>query len=213
MDFDLVTYKLAQRNGGGTTPTKGFVPTSWDSDGFVLTGDFYGDGTIPNYGFYSANTDVANGVMCNNRLTAINFKGNITSIGDHAFQYCRNLASLTLPDTVTSFGSSSFEACNALSSINLPSGVTQIPEYCFKECKALLSIVFPDSITRISDNAFFEAGLTSVVFKGKPDDLRSSAFGSCANLLDIYVPWAEGAVEGAPWGATNATIHYNSTGV
>lgn len=26
------------------------------------------------------------------------------------------------------------------------------------------------------------------------------------------VPWAEGAVTNAPWGATNATINYNYTG-
>jgi hypothetical protein len=26
------------------------------------------------------------------------------------------------------------------------------------------------------------------------------------------VPWAEGAVANAPWGATNATINYNYTG-
>ena len=28
-------------------------------------------------------------------------------------------------------------------------------------------------------------------------------------LTDIYVPWAEGAVANAPWGATGATIHYD----
>lgn len=28
-------------------------------------------------------------------------------------------------------------------------------------------------------------------------------------ITDIYVPWSEGAVSGAPWGAINATIHYN----
>ena len=34
----------------------------------------------------------------------------------------------------------------------------------------------------------------------------------CTNLTTINVPWAEGAVAGAPWGATNATINYNYTG-
>ena len=39
----------------------------------------------------------------------------------------------------------------------------------------------------------------------------SSAFDGCTNLTDIKVPWAEGAVANAPWGATNATITYNYT--
>lgn len=34
-------------------------------------------------------------------------------------------------------------------------------------------------------------------------------FMGCKNLTDIYVSWNEGDVSGAPWGATNATIHYN----
>ena len=34
-------------------------------------------------------------------------------------------------------------------------------------------------------------------------------FEECTNLTDIYVPWAEGTVNNAPWGATNATVHYN----
>lgn len=38
--------------------------------------------------------------------------------------------------------------------------------------------------------------------------LAYNAFNKCTNLTDIYVPWAEGDVGGAPWGATNATIHY-----
>jgi hypothetical protein len=40
----------------------------------------------------------------------------------------------------------------------------------------------------------------------------SSAFSGCTSLTTINAPWAEGAVSGAPWGATNATINYNYTG-
>jgi len=54
------------------------------------------------------------------------------------------------------------------------------------------------------------------VFKIKtspyPTSINAYAFiGTTQNTLDIYVPWAEGAIAGAPWGATNATIHYNYT--
>lgn len=41
---------------------------------------------------------------------------------------------------------------------------------------------------------------------------RYELFYNCPNVTDIYVPWIEGYYEGAPWGATNATIHYNSGG-
>lgn len=32
-----------------------------------------------------------------------------------------------------------------------------------------------------------------------------------STVTDIYVTWGEGEVADAPWGATNATIHYNYT--
>ena len=56
--------------------------------------------------------------------------------------------------------------------------------------------------------AFYNCtGLTSVTFKGTLSQISNTAFKNCTNLTNIYVPWAEGAVAGAPWGATNATIH------
>lgn len=40
--------------------------------------------------------------------------------------------------------------------------------------------------------------------------LPSNIFNNCPNLTDIYVCWSEGEIGNAPWGATNATIHYNT---
>lgn len=54
-------------------------------------------------------------------------------------------------------------------------------------------------------------GLTEITFKGTPSRIDSTAFNGCTNLKTINVPWSEGAVANAPWGATNATINYNYT--
>lgn len=68
----------------------------------------------------------------------------------------------------------------------------------------------PEGVTRIDSYAFQKCtDLTELTFKGKPSTLNSSAFTDCTNLLAINVPWAEGEVSGAPWGATNAEIRYN----
>jgi hypothetical protein len=67
------------------------------------------------------------------------------------------------------------------------------------------------AVAEISNYAFSNCdGLTSVTFEGIPTKIGSLVFNSCDNLTDIYVPWAEGEVSDAPWGATKATIHYNS---
>jgi hypothetical protein len=56
--------------------------------------------------------------------------------------------------------------------------------------------------------------MTTVYFIGDSEkslSINKNAFRDCNNLTDIYVPWSEGDVTNAPWGATNATIHYNWT--
>jgi hypothetical protein len=54
--------------------------------------------------------------------------------------------------------------------------------------------------------------LVSLTFEGTPESIANAAFVACDNLTTINVPWAEGAVANAPWGATNATITYGYTG-
>ena len=94
---------------------------------------------------------------------------------------------------------------------SLPNGITSIGSYAFSGCTNLALTSLPEGITSIGSSAFYNCtGLTSITFKGTPTKVASNAFSSCTNLKDIYVPWSEGAVANAPWGATNATIHYDS---
>lgn len=71
----------------------------------------------------------------------------------------------------------------------------------------------PASVYSLGSYAFGGCtGLVEVTFEGTPKSWSNSPFYGCNNLLTINVPWAEGEVSGAPWGATNATINYNYTG-
>lgn len=54
--------------------------------------------------------------------------------------------------------------------------------------------------------------MTELTFEGTPTSLDAAVFYNCNNLTIINVPWAEGAIANAPWGATKATINYNYTG-
>ena len=112
----------------------------------------------------------------------------VTSIGDYAFEGGINLTSITIPDSVTSIGEHAFVDCSGLTSITIPDSVTSIGEHAFDSCSGLTSITIPDSVTIIGDG----------VFEG------------CTDLTEINCGFAEGAVSGAPWGATNATINYKA---
>lgn len=99
-----------------------------------------------------------------------------------------------------------------LKKITMPN-VKYIYDSAFYGCTNLIITELPVGLRSIGLGSFGACtGLTSLTFKSTPTSIGSGAFANCTNLTTINVPWAEGAVEGAPWGATNATINYNYTG-
>lgn len=137
----------------------------------------------------------------------------VTEIGTYAFYKCANLASVSLPSGLTNLSAGVFYDCTNLAEISLHNGITSIGKYAFTNCSKIKSITFPSSLTTISDAAFQgSTALLTVTFKGTPTSISSRAFNGLSNIKTINVPWAEGAVASAPWGATKATINYNYTG-
>jgi hypothetical protein len=136
-----------------------------------------------------------------------------TSIRAYEFYQCSNLALISLPESITDIFSRAFYDCSKLALTSLPTNLTTIGEYAFYKCSNLTLTSLPTNLTSVGNYAFGNCiGLTQITFKGKPNSIYSNAFSGCTNLTTINVPWAEGAVANAPWGATNATINYNYTG-
>ena len=146
--------------------------------------------------------------------------GNLISAKLHGYTKIRDgmfsglsLSNIILPTELVSIGNFSFSGCENLSLNSLPAGVTSIGDFAFDSCYGLSLTSLPDGIDRIGSLAFSMCkGLTELTFMGTPTSIASNAFQNCINLTTINVPWAEGAVADAPWGAANATIHYNYTG-
>ena len=157
---------------------------------------------IKDYTFYN----------CTN-LALTSLPEGITSIGTSAFYGCTNLALTSLPEGITSIGASAFRNCTNLALTSLPENLTSIDDYAFYYCTNLALTSLPESITSIGSSAFYYCmNLRTITFKGTPTSINSNAFGGCSNLATINVPWSEGEVAGAPWGATKATINYNYVG-
>lgn len=146
--------------------------------------------------------------------------GNLISAKLHGYTKIRDgmfsglsLSNIILPTELVSIGNFSFADCGDLTLTSLPAGLTSIGDYAFDHCNNLAITSIPAGIDSIGPYAFgYCTGLTELTFMGTPTSIASNAFENCINLTTINVPWAEGAVANAPWGAANATIHYNYTG-
>ncbi|MCR5820123.1 MAG: leucine-rich repeat domain-containing protein [Bacteroidaceae bacterium] len=94
-----------------------------------------------------------------------------------------------IPESVTSIGNHAFDYCRGLTSITIPESVTSIGVYAFYECSGLTSITIPESVTSIGISAFFCcSGLTSVTaLNTTPITISSDTFSNRANAT-LYVP-------------------------
>lgn len=137
----------------------------------------------------------------------------LTSIGSSAFYYYGKLALTYIPNNVESINGQAFYNCTNLALKSLPVKLTFIGDRAFYNCTKLAIEAIPTKVTDIGNSAFYGCvNIKTLTFKGTPTTIQTNAFGGCTGLTQINVPWAEGAVEGAPWGATKATITYNYTG-
>ena len=99
------------------------------------------------------------------------------SIGSSAFQNCRNITSITIPESVTSIGDNAFSGCESLTYINIPEGMTSIGNYVFYECFSLSSINIPQGVTSIGNYAFDSCNLTSINISENMTSIGDGAFG------------------------------------
>lgn len=144
------------------------------------------------------------------KLEEVILPTNLTSIGSYAFSLCSLLESLDLPDSITTINSYAFNNCKKLKLSKLPSNLTTIATYAFRGI-GNEEVVIPSSVTSIGTYAFAEcSSLKTIYIKPTLSSLPVNVFSSDSSITDIYVPWAEGAVANAPWGATNATVHYQT---
>lgn len=139
----------AREDSKAAAPTEGTCGknASWKLENGTLT--ISGTGEMSNYD--------GNDVPWYDNLSSITrvvIDDGITSIGDHAFEDCRNLINIIMPSSVTSIGYYAFSGCNSLTGVTIPDGVASIGESAFQNCSSLSSVTIPYSVTSIEVSAF-----------------------------------------------------------
>ena len=152
-----------------------------------LTWKLYEDGTLTISGTGAMkdynNDDNPSPVYNNSDVKKIVIEDGVTSIGNSAFDSCRNLTSITIPDSVTSIRNGAFKNCTGLTSITIADGVTSIGAVAFYNCSSLTSIAIPDSVTSIGDSSFSNCESLITISLSCKSSLKRSNFGDQADLV------------------------------
>lgn len=96
-------------------------------------------------------------------LADITLPTNVKTIGSYAFAGTLFDKS-ELPATVNSLGYNAFENCKQLKEMFIPEGVTSIPEELFMSCTSLTRVVLPSTVNKFyGGNTFKDCPLTDIV--------------------------------------------------
>lgn len=151
-----------------------------------------------------------NGII--DRTISGNYTNNeARSVGKNAFAFCSNLKTVTMGNA-TDISTNAFYYCTGLTSANFPN-VKTVYSSAFNS-SGLTSITFNNLVTLGSNSdysgIFENTPMTSISIPSTIQTIGLYAL-SYSSIKTITVNRRTGAISGAPWGATNATVNWTGT--
>ena len=143
-------------------------------------------------------TKISDSAFSNTSISTITIPASVTEIGTNVFEYCKNLAEITVAQGNTKFKIVDGCLCtetrviccprqNAATSVTLPSSITSIDDYAFQDAKNLTSVVLNEGLLSIGDRAFERTSLESVVIPNSVTEIGESAFREINNSMTVTI--------------------------
>ena len=129
---------------------------------------------------------------------------------NQAFNECKYLKSVVLPDNIQNLGFGTFASCSSLENVEfkkckaigdhaferssikqltLPAGLESIGENAFKDCASLASITLSDGLKEIKMQAFENCrSLKSIAIPNGVETIEPRTFAECKSLKSISLP-------------------------
>ena len=175
-----------------------------ESDGKLVIS---GNGDMEDYNI----EDYFSPFMAKSDIRTVVINEGVTSVGDYAFTFCKNVAEVKIPDSLKSIGVCAFANCSNIKSIIIGKNVTSIGALAFDNCDGITKLTIPDKVNFIDEYAFqccdgltevtIGDGVKSLMFTftdcknlkkvtlGKGvETIGTHAFSGCKNLQNVTIP-------------------------
>ncbi len=175
-----------------------------------------------NTGYYNNKNNWSNNALyIDNCLIRVDY----TLVGEHniidgtriiaeaAFDSCKKITTVTIPDSVIAIGERAFIGCEALSSIEILARISCIRDLTFYGCSSLVTVELPDYIENIGTNAFGSCtSLNQVILPDSLETIGNVAFSHCKNLKVIYMANDVTEIGACAFGGSGLeTVYYAGT--
>lgn len=120
-------------------------------------------------------------------LTTAVLPSTLTTISMYAFYQDAALSSVNFKDTkLSSIGMNAFEECKALTQITLPETMQEIGNFAFRNA-GIKTVNFPDACTKIGTSAFYGCAMSTLELPETITSVGTTAFANNSFLLRVYV--------------------------
>ena len=156
----------------------------------VGEGAFYFATSLSNVTLQEGLETIELGAFSRTRISTLNIPSTLTSIGNQVFYGLGDLTTVTFASgsKLTSIGNSAFAYCKNLKTINIPSTVLSIGDYAFSECISLYAtgLTTSSSLKSLGENAFQCCySLIEIALPSSCTQLGAQPFNICYNLRQV----------------------------
>lgn len=134
-------------------------------------------------------------------ITDVELPESVTAIGSKAFRDCTSLATVTFAEGLKEIGASAFQGCTALEAAALPDSLETAGNFAFTDCTALASVSMPHTMQTPGAYLFSYSGLESFRVPRGWNNIPQGTFEGCGSLKVVTIPASIYAIGEEAFGA------------
>ena len=117
--------------------------------------------------------EIGDGAFCNTSIESVTIPSTVEKIGETAFEWCKNLKTVTLNEGLKEIGFNAFNH-TAIDEITMPNTMEKIGEDAFFGCENLKTVTLNEGLKEIGSSAFVGTSIETITIPSTVEKVDSS---------------------------------------